>query len=92
MFEEFKIGDSEEFWDYIVDCFYQFVEIYYGDVIKLFDYFFLGFIFFYLVIQNYIDEGIFQWWMKGFDIVGVEGKNVVFLFEVVLVKCVCLYL
>src|SRR5690606_26120173 len=36
--------------------------------------------------QNYVDEGILQRWTKGFDIDGVEGKNVVPMFEAALAK------
>ncbi|KAH8170184.1 hexokinase domain-containing protein [Sarocladium implicatum] len=84
--EELKTGDSEELWDYIADCLYQFVETHHGDCNKVVDHLPLGFTFSYPATQNYIDEGILQRWTKGFDIAGVEGKNVVPLFEAALAK------
>ena len=46
----------------------------------------LGFTFSYPATQNYVDEGILQRWTKGFDIDGVEGENVVPMFEAALAK------
>ncbi|CAK7220588.1 hexokinase [Sporothrix curviconia] len=81
--EELKVGQSEELWDYIADCVNQFIETHHDDVSKL-DKLPLGFTFSYPATQNYIDEGILQRWTKGFDIAGVEGKNVVPMFEAAL--------
>ncbi|CAK7218763.1 hexokinase [Sporothrix eucalyptigena] len=81
--EELKTGQSEELWDYIADCVHQFVETHHEDLTKL-DKLPLGFTFSYPATQNYIDEGILQRWTKGFDIAGVEGKNVVPMFEAAL--------
>jgi hexokinase len=78
--EELKTGSSEELWEYIADCLQQFIETHHGDV-KLEKQLPLGFTFSYPATQNYIDEGILQRWTKGFDIEGVEGKNVVPMFE-----------
>ncbi|EMR67559.1 putative hexokinase protein [Eutypa lata UCREL1] len=78
--EELKTGDADELWDYIADCLQQFIETHHPDLpanVKLP----LGFTFSYPATQNYIDEGILQRWTKGFDIDGVEGKNVVPMLE-----------
>lgn len=80
--EELKTGTSEELWEYIADCLQQFIETHHGttnlDTLPL------GFTFSYPATQNYIDEGVLQRWTKGFDIDGVEGQNVVPLFEAAL--------
>lgn len=78
--EELKSGDSEELWDYIADCVHQFVETHHNDLSKL-EKLPLGFTFSYPATQHYIDEGVLQRWTKGFDIAGVEGHNVVPMFE-----------
>ena len=78
--EELKTGDSEELWDYIADCLAQFIETHHGELPKG-ETLPLGFTFSYPATQNYIDEGILQRWTKGFDIDGVEGKNVVPLLQ-----------
>jgi len=84
--EELKTTkNNEELWDYIADCLYQFVETHHGDCSKI-DVLPLGFTFSYPATQNYIDEGILQRWTKGFDIAGVEEKNVVPMFEAALQK------
>jgi hexokinase len=82
--EELKTGTGEELWEYIADCLQQFIETHHG-TIKLDQPLPLGFTFSYPATQNYIDEGILQRWTKGFDIDGVEGKNVVPPFEAALV-------
>lgn len=81
--EELKTGTSEELWEYIADCLQQFIETHHGNT-KLEGSLPLGFTFSYPATQNYIDEGILQRWTKGFDIDGVEGKNVVPPFEAAL--------
>ncbi|RDA91769.1 hypothetical protein CP533_4760 [Ophiocordyceps camponoti-saundersi (nom. inval.)] len=83
--EELKTGNSDELWEYIADCLQQFIEAHHGDCSKV-DTLPLGFTFSYPATQNYIDEGILQRWTKGFDISGVEGKNVVPMFEAALAK------
>ncbi|KAM4055160.1 hexokinase domain-containing protein [Hirsutella rhossiliensis] len=82
--EELKTGKSDELWEYIADCLYQFIETHHGDckMEKLP----LGFTFSYPATQNYIDAGVLQRWTKGFDIAGVEGENVVPMFEAALAK------
>ncbi|KAM0342766.1 hypothetical protein ACHAPU_009258 [Fusarium lateritium] len=78
--EELKSGTAEELWEYIAECLYQFLETHHGDCTKL-EKIPLGFTFSYPATQNYIDEGILQRWTKGFDIDGVEGENIVPMFE-----------
>ena len=52
----------------------------------------LGFTFSYPATQDYIDHGVLQRWTKGFDIDGVEGHNVVPMFEAAIAKRVRLAL
>ena len=83
--EELKTGTSEELWEYIADCIQQFIEYHHeiedlekaGNIP-------LGFTFSYPATQNYIDHGVLQRWTKGFDISGVEGKDVAALFSAAL--------
>ena len=84
---ELKTGESEELWEYIADCIQQFIE-YHHEVENLerLDKIPLGFTFSFPATQNYIDNGILQRWTKGFDISGVEGKDVAPLFEAALAK------
>ncbi|KAK8088958.1 Hexokinase [Apiospora hydei] len=81
--EELKTGESDELWEYMADCVQQFIDTHHGGAppaTKIP----LGFTFSYPATQNYIDEGILQRWTKGFDISGVEGENVVPMFEAAL--------
>ncbi|KAI9744050.1 MAG: hexokinase A, partial [Candelina submexicana] len=82
--EELKTGDSEELWEYIADCIQQFVEYHHED--EKIDKLHMGFTFSFPVTQDYIDHGVLQRWTKGFDIAGVEGQDVVPLFEDALEK------
>lgn len=89
--EELKTGSSNELWEYIADCLQQFIETHHAgkkDMEKLP----LGFTFSYPATQNYIDHGILQRWTKGFDIDGVEGKDVVPMFEAALARRVSHFL
>ena len=82
--EELKTGKSEELWEYVADCIQQFIEYHHeGEDLKTVP---LGFTFSYPATQEYIDHGVLQRWTKGFDIDGVEGKDVVPLLEAVLSK------
>ncbi|KAB8301282.1 hypothetical protein EYC80_003165 [Monilinia laxa] len=82
--EELKTGEAEELWEYIADCLQQFIESHHhGENLGKLN---LGFTFSYPATQNYIDEGILQRWTKGFDIAGVEGENIVPMFEAALAK------
>lgn len=85
--EELKTGDSEELWEYIADCLQQFIE-YHHEVedLETLDKIPLGFTFSFPATQEYIDHGVLQRWTKGFDIAGVEGKDVAGLFEAALAK------
>ncbi|KAL1956592.1 hypothetical protein VTO42DRAFT_7003 [Malbranchea cinnamomea] len=82
--EELKTGSGDEIWDYMADCVQQFIEHHHGGN-KLPD-LPLGFTFSYPATQDYIDHGILQRWTKGFDIDGVEGKDVVPLLEAALAR------
>ncbi|KAL3417392.1 hexokinase [Phlyctema vagabunda] len=82
--EELKTGDAEELWEYIADCLQQFIESHHaGEKITQLP---LGFTFSYPATQDYIDHGVLQRWTKGFDIAGVEGENVVPMFEAAIAK------
>ncbi|KAK2740238.1 hexokinase A [Onygenales sp. PD_40] len=82
--EELKSGKSDELWEYIADCVQQFIEYYHeGTSIPELP---LGFTFSYPATQDYIDHGVLQRWTKGFDIDGVEGKDVVPMLEEALAK------
>lgn len=83
--EELKTGHSDELWEYIADCLQQFVETHHEGE-KLDKPLPLGFTFSYPATQEYIDHGVLQRWTKGFDIEGVEGKDVVPLFQAALEK------
>jgi len=80
--EELKTGTADELWGYVADCLQQFIE-YHHEGEKL-DQLPLGFTFSYPASQDYIDHGVLQRWTKGFDIDGVEGKDVVPPFEAAL--------
>lgn len=80
--EELKSGTADELWAYIADCLQQFIEYHHeGEKLEKLP---LGFTFSYPATQEYIDHGILQRWTKGFDIDGVEGKDVVPPFEAAL--------
>lgn len=87
--EELRSGTSDELWGYIADCLQQFIE-YHHEGEKL-DKLPLGFTFSFPATQDYIDHGVLQRWTKGFDIDGVEGKDVVPLFEAALEERVRIY-
>jgi len=87
--EELKTGEAEELWDYIADCLKQFIEYHHeGEELDELP---LGFTFSYPATQDYIDNGILQRWTKGFDIKGVEGKDVVAPFEKALAAKVIIF-
>ena len=80
--EELKTGKAEELWEYVADCLQQFIEYHHEDgTLETLP---LGFTFSYPATQDYIDQGVLQRWTKGFDIEGVEGKDVVEQFEAAL--------
>ena len=82
--EELKSGKSEDLWEYIADCLQQFIEYHHED--EELEKIPLGFTFSYPATQDYIDHGVLQRWTKGFDIEGVEGQDVVPLFEAAIAK------
>lgn len=82
--EELKTGTADELWGYIADCLQQFIDYHHpGEKGTSFP---LGFTFSYPATQDFIDHGILQRWTKGFDISGVEGKDVVPPFEAALAE------
>lgn len=83
--EELKSTDNpEELWEYTADCVQQFIQYHHeGQDLPDLP---LGFTFSYPATQDYIDHGILQRWTKGFDINGVEGKDVVPMLEETLIK------
>ncbi|KAL8682550.1 MAG: hypothetical protein Q9186_001403 [Xanthomendoza sp. 1 TL-2023] len=89
--EELKTGDSEELWEYIADCLQQFIEYHHEledleQMNSVNTKLPLGFTFSFPATQDFIDHGVLQRWTKGFDISGVEGKDVAPLFEAALEK------
>lgn len=82
--EELKTGESEELWEYIADCLQQFIESHHEK--EKIQEMHLGFTFSYPATQDFIDHGVLQRWTKGFDIAGVEGENIVPMFEAALKK------
>lgn len=82
--EELKAGKAEELWEYTADCVQQFVESHHkGEQLSKMH---MGFTFSYPATQDYVDHGVLQRWTKGFDIDGVEGKDVVPMFEAALAR------
>ena len=77
--EELKTGTADELWGYIADCLEQFITYHHED--EELGSLPLGFTFSYPCSQDYINHGVLQRWTKGFDIDGVEGKDVVPPFE-----------
>ena len=86
--EELKTGNAEELFEYIADCLQQFLEYHHDDVedLEKLDSIPLGFTFSFPCTQDYIDNGVLQRWTKGFDISGVEGKDVAPMFEDAIAK------
>lgn len=82
--DELRTGTAEQLWEYIGDCLQEFIEHHHEG--KELDKLPLGFTFSYPATQEYIDHGVLQRWTKGFDIDGVEGKDVVPPLEAVLQK------
>ncbi|KAM3122652.1 hexokinase [Candidozyma auris] len=70
-----RTAKSEELWSFIADCLAKFIEEFFPDGVK--SPLPLGFTFSYPASQDRITEGYLQRWTKGFDIEGVEGKDVV---------------
>lgn len=90
---ELKTGAAEDMWDYMADCLKQFVDEHHPGLSKPVPAgapapkkLALGFTFSYPATQSHIDEGVLQRWTKGFDVDGVEGRDVVPLFEAALAR------
>lgn len=80
--EELKSGTGEQLFDYIAECVKQFlIANHEGEDISELKDLHLGFTFSYPCTQDAIDHGVLQRWTKGFDISGVEGEDVVPMFE-----------
>ena len=70
-----RTATADELWSFVADCLKQFVdELYPEGVTSPLP---LGFTFSYPASQNKINQGVLQRWTKGFDIKGVEGRDVV---------------
>lgn len=70
-----RTAKSEDLWNFIADCLQKFVKEEYPEGVS--SPLPLGFTFSYPATQHAINHGILQRWTKGFDIDGVEGKDVV---------------
>lgn len=71
--ESMKTGTSDELFGFIADSIRSFLDQYHpGDKSNTH----IGFTFSYPATQHAINHGILQRWTKGFDIDGVEGKDV----------------
>ena len=85
--EELKTGTAEELWGYIADCLQQFIEYHHEiEELEKVDLIPLGFTFSFPASQDYIDNGVLQRWTKGFDIAGVEGRDIAPMFEAALAE------
>ncbi|KAK9455819.1 hexokinase-domain-containing protein [Dipodascopsis uninucleata] len=82
--ESMKTGSSEQLWDYIADCLESFLSSHHPD--EDLEELHLGFTFSYPCTQTAVNNGVLQRWTKGFDIDGVEGKDVQPMFENALKK------
>jgi hexokinase len=70
-----RTSKSEDLWAFIADSLKGFVDEQYPNGVS--EPLPLGFTFSYPASQSAINEGILQRWTKGYDIEGVEGKDVV---------------
>jgi hexokinase len=82
--EDLKRGTADELWNYVADCLEQFIKQEHPN--QELSNIPVGFTFSYPATQEYIDHGVLQRWTKGFDIDGVEGKDVVPPFEEAIAK------
>ena len=79
-----RTATGEELFNYIADCLSKFLQDNQDLMSAHEKEHHLGFTFSYPCEQNAINHGILQRWTKGFDIKGVEGSNVVPMFETAL--------
>lgn len=73
--DHIRTSSADELWSFIADCLKIFVDEQYPEGVT--EPLPLGFTFSYPASQDKINEGVLQRWTKGFDIEGVEGKDVV---------------
>ena len=81
--KELRSGTEQQLWDFIAGCVQEFIDTH-RESVETLDKLPLGFTFSFPSKQDYIDHGILQTWTKGFDILGVEGQDVVQQFEAAL--------
>lgn len=79
-----RTASAEELWGFIAECLQKFVNELYPDGVSA--PLPLGFTFSYPASQENITQGILQTWTKGFDIPGVEGKDVVPMLQAAIEK------
>lgn len=79
-----RTATSDELWGFIAECLQKFVHEFYPDGVAA--PLPLGFTFSYPASQDNITQGILQRWTKGFDIEGVEGKDVVPMLQAAIEK------
>lgn len=79
-----RTASADELWGFIAECLQKFVNEFYPEgVSALLP---LGFTFSFPASQDTITQGILQRWTKGFDIAGVEGKDVVPMLQAAIEK------
>jgi hexokinase len=81
---ELKIGGKDELWDFIAECLERFLRTH--NIYPLSEKLYLGLTFSYPVSQDYVDHGTLQRWTKGFNVAGVEGRNVVPMLEAAIAR------
>jgi len=80
-----RSGTGDELFGYVAQCLVQFLNDN-RDLIKHKSIQHLGFTFSYPCEQTAINNGVLQRWTKGFNVKGVEGHDIVPLFEAALRK------
>lgn len=76
-------GTSDELWNFTADCVDNFLRHYHPEDYGKEDVY-IGFTFSYPVTQDAINHGVLQRWTKGWDVDGVEGKDVTPLLQAAL--------
>lgn len=79
-----RTADAETLFLFVAECLRKFVDEYFPDGVD--QPLPLGFTFSYPASQDIITEGILQRWTKGYDIKGVEGRDVVPLLQKAIAK------
>ena len=88
--KQLRTGTAQDLWDFLADCVQEFLDSH-RESCEQINKLPLGFTFSFPTNQEYIDQGNLQTWTKGFDVVGVEGQDVVQQFEAALKRKVGLY-